>query len=132
MDDLIKRLRDGSDLSNEAADMIEDLQEIVEAYRLATEMQRNRDGYKRYLKYWREKNGRNDLWCPDGDQIYKDFWELKDAMAEIVERLEEREKTHLRVSCMCVTPKYIMQEIRIAKTYRNAIEIVKEVGGMND
>ena len=128
MDDLIKRLRDGSDLSNEAADMIEDLQEIVEAYRLATEMQRNRDGYKRYLKYWREKNGRNDLWYPDGDQIYKDFWELKDSMAEIVERLEVEED-----KCF--------DDFAITKDYyydgkgdgvERAIVIVKEVGGMND
>lgn len=55
-----------------------------------------------------------------------------DVLQEIIEKLEEREKAHLRVSYMCVTPKYEMQEIRIAKTYRNAIEICKEVGGMND
>ncbi len=59
-------------------------------------------------------------------------WNTRKPMEEIVERLEEREKSHLRVSYMCVTPKYELKEIQIARTYRMAIEIVKEVGGMNE
>ncbi len=86
-----------ADLLKIAADRIEDLQETVDVFIFAQDLLRKRKGYKRYLEYWRKKNGKSDLCYPDGDQVYKDFWEMKER-CEDLEMIVAGMKTE--ISCL--------------------------------
>lgn len=84
---IIERLRNCAekrvfsvDLLTRAADRIEELEELVEDQNRVWSMFNNRRGRKRYIEYWRKKNGRNNLTYPDADEVYKEFWELKDGL----------------------------------------------------
>lgn len=80
-DGLIKELRElNTPLSNEAADAIEDWMEIANEWVRVFDMLNDRENRHHYLEYWRKENGASDLAYPDGDQIYKDFWELKNEL----------------------------------------------------
>ena len=63
-------------LLSDAADRIEDLDNNVDEWVKTFDMLNDRENRYHYLEYWREKTGKGDLWYPDGDQIYKDFWNL--------------------------------------------------------
>jgi hypothetical protein len=63
-------------LLSDAADRIEDLNDNANEWVQTFDMLNDRENRYHYLEYWREKTGKGDLWYPDGDQIYKDFWNL--------------------------------------------------------
>ena len=69
---------------------IERLREHVEDLERILQMFDNRKNRKRYLAYWRKREGRSDLCYPDGDQIYEDFWKVK----------EENDELRLKMSYM--------------------------------
>ena len=82
--DLVEKLRSEAErqenltkLLLDATERIEDLDDDVNEWVLTFDMLNDRENRTHYLEYWREKNGKSDLCYPDGDQIYKDFWELK-------------------------------------------------------
>lgn len=75
-----------------AADRLEELQEDVDGWIAGFDMLNNRENRRRYLDYWREKNGFDSLWYPDGDEVYADFFAMKalaDELAETNERLRK-------------------------------------------
>lgn len=80
-----------ADMCAVAADRLESLNEDVDEWVAIFDMMNNRENRHRYLDWWREKNGESELTYPDGDEPYKDFFEMK-ARAEKseaeVERLE--------------------------------------------
>lgn len=59
------------------------LEELLEVYKCMLQVRNQREGYQRYLEYWRDKNGRSELDYPDADEIYKEFWELKDGIDKL-------------------------------------------------
>jgi hypothetical protein len=80
--DLVKRLRDaGEDCGTnnifvEAADAIEGLDGYVKELNIILDIFNERENRKKYLKYWRAKNNKSDLSYPDGDEVYREFFEL--------------------------------------------------------
>lgn len=59
-----------------AADRLEELRESLDVWLVAREMLITRTEYQRYLDYWRDKNGKDFLWYPDGGEVYKDFFAM--------------------------------------------------------
>jgi predicted CopG family antitoxin len=121
---IVERLRNCAEkrvfsvgLLTDAADRIEELEELVEDQIRIRAMFNNRKGRKRYIDYWRKKNGKSDLTYPDADEVYQEFWELKDSFGRIIERLEEKTKQTWLV-------------LAERNGYSRAIEIVKEEGGI--
>ena len=115
---------------------IEELQELVADMDRILHMFDKREGRNRYLKYWRKKNGKSDLTYPDGDEVYKEFWELKDSFERIIERLGE--KTEFLKDCTKYGNKNAKQQERsystmmmyeVADLVDDLIEIVKEESG---
>lgn len=54
-----------------------ELEEQLEEWIHIFDVLNDRENRHKWLDYWRKKEGKGDLWYPDGDQVYKDFWELK-------------------------------------------------------
>lgn len=105
MSDLVKRLRGiRSDLLNEAADRIEELEGQVEEFDTILDIFNRREGRKKYLEYWRKKNGKSDLSHPDADEVYKDFFEQLQHEVDLRETIEnlmhENAKLRLKMSYM--------------------------------
>lgn len=61
-----------------AATRIEELRQSVDEWIRIFDILNDRENRHHYPEYWREQNGENDLTYPDGDQIYKDFFAMKD------------------------------------------------------
>jgi hypothetical protein len=80
--DLVERLRDaGEDCGTnnifvEAAEAIEGLDGYVKELNIILDIFNERENRKKYLKYWRAKNNKSDLSYPDGDEVYREFFEL--------------------------------------------------------
>jgi hypothetical protein len=72
-----------------AADRLEELRGSLDVWLVAHEMLITRTEYRRYLDYWRDKNGKDCLWYPDGGQVYKDFF-------AVLAELEETKKLLVR------------------------------------
>ena len=70
----------------EAADRLEDLTQDVDEWIAVFDMLNDRENRHGYLNWWREKNGKNELCYPDGDEVYKDFFAMK-ARVEQYERV---------------------------------------------
>lgn len=76
-------------LLSDAADRIEDLNNDVDEWVQIFDMLNDRENRHHYLEYWREKTGKDDLWYPDGDQVYKDFWALMRENEELKKQVSE-------------------------------------------
>lgn len=63
-------------LLKEAIEAIEDLNADVKTWERIFDMLNDRENRHHYLEWWRKRYGESDLAYPDGDQIYKDFWEI--------------------------------------------------------
>lgn len=61
-----------------AATRIEELSQSVDEWIQIFDILNDRENRHHYLEYWRQQNGESDLAYPDGDQIYKDFFAMKD------------------------------------------------------
>ena len=70
------------------AELEQDIDEWIRIFAVLND----RENRHKWLDYWREKEGKSDLWYPDGDQVYKDFWEQKNR-ADMLER-ENAELKH--------------------------------------
>lgn len=68
---------------NPLENRIRDLEEQVDEWIRIFDVLNDRENRHKWLDYWREKEGKSDLWYPDGDQVYKDFWELKSENDEL-------------------------------------------------
>ena len=89
-EELIKELCEQStDLCNEAAAVIAALAYEVEDLERILCLMKSRKGYVRYVEYWRKKKGKSDLCYPDGDQVYRDFWEQKERADRLEKELKE-------------------------------------------
>lgn len=67
-----------ADRLEQAANRLEEQQQSIEEWIQIFDILNDRENRHHYLEYWREQNGENDLTYPDGDQIYKDFFAMKD------------------------------------------------------
>lgn len=129
--DLIERLRDaGEDCGTnnifmEAADAIEGLVENVEVMDAILNIFNERENRKKYLKYWRAKNNKSDLSYPDGDEVYREFFELRERVANAMARIEEQAEL-----CKTEYDEYCDDEdYGSMSAYYGAIEILnKELG----
>lgn len=72
-------VRDKS-LMMEAADRLESQSDSLEVWSGAYELMKKRESYQRYVTYWREKNGEDELCYPDAGAVYEDFFALLDKM----------------------------------------------------
>lgn len=75
-----------------AADRLEDLCDSVDVWIKTFDMLNDRENRHHYLDYWREKNGYDSLWYPDGDEVYKDFFDMKARAEELAEENEKLRK----------------------------------------
>lgn len=76
--DMIDKLIMLGGVAAEAAEAIEDLLDLLEVKDRALNVRSEREGYKRYLEYWRDKHGYGELNYPDADEIYKEYWLLRE------------------------------------------------------
>lgn len=90
----------------QAADRLEQREQDVEEWIRIFDILNDRENRHHYLEYWREQNGENDLTYPDGDQIYKDFFAMKDDRDHL---LKIAKKMHLWIF------KHTMDEYEVYK-----------------
>ena len=81
-----------ADRLEQCADRLEDQEQSIMVWMRAFDILNDRENRHHYLEYWREKNGKNDLTYPDGDEIYKDFFAMmadRDHLLEVAEKMHE-------------------------------------------
>ena len=89
-EELIKKLREqNTELCNKAAETILELEQDIDEWIRIFDVLNDRENRHKYLDYWRKKAGKDDLWYPDGDQVYKDFWEQKERADRLEKELKE-------------------------------------------
>lgn len=91
--DLIRKLRscqgnvNAEALCAEAADVIESMMDTINTFIAADDLKKKSQAYQTYLKVWRERNNKDNLTYPTGDQVYKDYLQaLKDL--ELLTRIQ--------------------------------------------
>ena len=71
------------ELLSSAADKIEELREAVDEWGQIFDMLNDRENRHRYLDWWRNRYGEDELTYPDGDEIYRDFWNVMDDLRSV-------------------------------------------------
>lgn len=59
----------------EIADRLKDLEMLCKVFIRARELAEEREYRKKYVEWWRKKNGKSDLDYPDFDDVYKDWFD---------------------------------------------------------
>ena len=97
-----------------AADMLEDLRQDVDEWIACFDMLNDRENRHKYLDYWREKNGEDELCYPDGDEVYKDFFEMK---ARVEESEKENERLKHILNCYALQYGTVMEQDVVEVVY---------------
>lgn len=63
-------------LCNRVSGELREAKKDIFERRYLEDMRRNREESSGWLRYWRNKNGYNDLWYPDWGEVFSD-WEAR-------------------------------------------------------
>ncbi len=118
-----------------AAEMLEDLRQDVDEWIACFDMLNDRENRHKYLDYWREKNGKDELWYPDGDEVYKDFFEMKARVEEyekVVGKLAVKDGEVVGILCGKETSYVdanvakVMKELAVRSAVEDLVEKINE------